>query len=118
MALVFDLWKIKQIKLILKFLAKQNFIRKTIHGGSCKGPQYAVKLYFILDIEPGAIFDMEPSRSSAPARGTRMSAGFPVVRCGHPPILKRRRKKMEIDNYWRLAAAHYGEARVSREQGR
>ena len=27
------------------------------------------------------------SRSSAPARGTRVSAGFPVVRCGHPPIL-------------------------------
>ena len=27
------------------------------------------------------------SRSIAPACGTHVSAGFPVVRCGHPPIL-------------------------------
>ena len=32
------------------------------------------------------------SRSSAPARGTRVSAGFPVVRCGHPPILVKKKK--------------------------
>ena len=35
------------------------------------------------------------SRSSAPARGTRVSAGFPVVRCGHPPILVKKKKNCQ-----------------------
>ena len=39
------------------------------------------------------------SRSSAPARGTRVSAGFPVVRCGHPPILVQKTNKKIVKNF-------------------
>merc|ERR1712086_494547 len=52
------------------------------------------------------------SRSSAPARGTRVSAGFPVVRCGHPPILVQKKigqkfKKKTFSIYFLAESGHF-----------